>query len=313
MAKYVPSGKAGGAGIALPFAIGIAGAAVAGAAFHFVGRYFYLILLFPLLWGMGVGFAAAVGVRAGKCRNPMIGVAAGVLSAVLSYGIYQVLDNVHIKSVFVEAYAKEVKADPGDPRLGEIYDEYLKERHGGTGFKAQLDARAEMGMNISRSGSGSSKDKKPMITGMGMYVYWGIELVLIAGMSLLFPLGAARECFCEKCLEWYEKQEVSGIDGGKVEDARKALAAKNYDGVSPFVSRDRSSAALSFEKCPKSCDSDIRVKLETVTRDKKGKEARVAVFDEMISAAAAHTLGAAAAAPLSAPPKGFTGAGPAAT
>jgi hypothetical protein len=153
----------------------------------------------------------------------------------------------------------------------------------------------------------------PMITGTGMYVYWIIELVIIAGMSLLFPLAAARECFCEKCLEWYEKQELAGVTGAGIEGARKALVAKDYAGISAFSSRDRSAGAIGFEKCPKSCDSAIRVKLETVTKDKKGKEARVAVFDEMVSAADAHAIGAAASAPLSAPPKGFTGAGPAAT
>lgn len=312
MAKYVASGKAGGPGIVLPFAIGLLGAAVAGFVFHFVGRWFYLILLFPLIWGLGVGAAVAAGVKMGKCRNPWLAGAAGLICAVVSYGFFQHLDNRHIKSVFIESLAKETPAD-AKPEFDAIYDEVLKERTGGTGFKAELDLRAQMGMNISRSGSNSSRDKKPMITGTGMYVYWFIELGIIAFMSFFLPMGAAQDCFCEKCREWYEKQDIAGIAGPKIEEARKALVAKNYGGISPCVSRDRSDGAIGFEKCPKSCGSDIRVKLETITKDKKGKEARTAVFDEMLPAADAHAVGAAAAAPLSAPPAGFTGAGPKAT
>ncbi|MBI3854129.1 MAG: hypothetical protein HY293_00395, partial [Planctomycetes bacterium] len=81
MAKYAPSGKVGPAGILLSVGFGLAAAAVCAVVFHFVGRFFYLILLFPLGWGLAVGAAAAAGVRAGKCRNAAVGLAAGAFAA----------------------------------------------------------------------------------------------------------------------------------------------------------------------------------------------------------------------------------------
>ncbi|RPH52275.1 MAG: hypothetical protein EHM91_00415 [Planctomycetota bacterium] len=308
MANYVPSGKVGPVGIGVTLGLGLVAGVVAAALFHLVGRFFYLVLLFPILWGLGIGMAVAMGVRIGKCRNSVVGIAAGLVAAVASFGVFQVLENRHVKSTFDEYLAKEVKVNVKDSAVAaqfdKAYDEYLLREHGGTGFMAQLSVRAGMGMNISRRGR-SGKDGKPMITGAGMYVYWFVELAIIAGMCGLLSLGATRSAFCEKCEEWYESKELAGIVSGRTEQVRQAIVSKDYGRLPTLIVRTNPGGALSVEKCPKCSAAPVVVKIESITTDDKGKESRSTDFEEMISAAAATAMESALTTP-SAP-------GPAAT
>ncbi len=292
MANYVPSGKVGGAGVVMSVGFGLVAGAVCAVAFHFVGRLFYLVLLFPLVWGLVIGAATAAGVRTGKCRNSAVGLVAGVIAAVASFGIFQTLENRHVHSAVLEAVGKEAAL----PKDVDVYDEFLQQKHGGTGFMAHLSARAEMGMNISRAGRGG-KDSKPMISGMGMYIYWFVELAIIAGVCGLMALAAAREPFCEKCEVWYEKTELAGIVPSKLEEARRAIVARDYAKLPSLVVRTNPGGALSVMKCTKCSEAPVVVKLEAVTVNDKGKEERKTILEEMIPADAAQAMENALAAP----------------
>jgi hypothetical protein len=308
MAQYVPSGRVGPVGIGLTVGLGLIAGVVAAAVFHFVGRFFYLVLLFPLLWGLGIGMAVAMGVRIGKCRNSVVGLGAGVVAALASFGIFQVFENRHVKTTFDEYLAKEAKANIKDAdvaaQLDKAYEDYLQREHGGTGFMAQMAVRADIGMNISRRGR-SKNDGKPMISGTGMYIYWFVELAIIAGMTGLLSLGATRSAFCEKCEEWYKDAELGGIVSGRTEQVRQAIVSKDYARLPALIVRTNPGGALSVEKCPACSEAPVVVKIETITVDDKGKESRSTVFEEMIPAAEAKAMEGALKAP-SAP-------GPAAT
>lgn len=293
MAKYVPSGRVGAAGVLAALGLGLVAGAVCAVAVHYVGRLFYLVLLFPLVWGLVIGAATAAGVRAGKCRNSAVGLAAGLVAAVASFGLFQVLENRLVHVAVLEAVAKGQSLPEGV----DVYDEFLQQKHGGKGFLAHLSARAEMGMNISRAGRGG-KDGKPMISGTGMYAYWLVEFGMIAGICGLLALSAAREPFCEKCELWYEKAELAGIVPSKIDEARTAIAAKDYARLHMLVVRTNPGGALSVMKCAKCAEAPVVVKLEAISVDKKGKEERKTIHEEMIPAADARAMESALAGPV---------------
>jgi hypothetical protein len=276
----------------MTLAFGLLAGAATALAVHFVGRLFYLILLFPLVWGVGIGAAVAAGVRVGKCRNAAVGLGAGIVAAVASFGLFQALENMHVRSTFKEYWAKTVKVDVNDAKFNSdadrAWDDAVREKHGGAGFLSQMAVRAEMGMNISRRGRGG--DGKPMISGTGMYVYWFIEMAIVAGICGLIGLGATRDPFCEPCAEWYDKKELAGIVPGKVDDVRKAVVSKDFAALPSLVVRTNPGGAISLEKCPKCSTSPAVVKVERVTVDDKGKEQRATVYEDLVAAADAQAI-----------------------
>src|SRR5882724_503557 len=56
--------------------------AVLGYITHIVSQWFYLILLFPALIGLGIGLLGVRKVHAGRVRNPWLGGLAGFLAGI---------------------------------------------------------------------------------------------------------------------------------------------------------------------------------------------------------------------------------------
>jgi hypothetical protein len=295
MATYVPSGKVGGAGLAATIGASLVAGLLLAVVVHFVGRLFYLILVFPFAWGLGVGAAASLGVRLGKCRNVSFAVIAAVVGAVGSYGAFHALENWHVRSEFKKLIAAEGVED-----VDGAYREFLTQKYGSAGFEGELKMRSEFGMSIGRAGRGG--DHKPMISGAGMYVYWLVELGIIAFIATAPAKAQAKSLFCEPCEAWYQRRRALGISLEKGPAAAAALEKGDWPALASCVG---SGGELSLEKCPSCEKSDIGVILELVTTDEKGKESRQKVHESLLGREAANAMLAATAkpkAPLPPPP-----------
>jgi hypothetical protein len=287
MAKYEPSGKCGAGGALAVAGIGIGAALGLGVAVHFIGRFFYLILLMPVLWGLAIGLAAAGGVRVGKRRSAALALAVGAIGGLLSYGLYHLLDNAYVRSEVKKEIARQME-EPGD--VDALYDMVLRTKYGKAGFFGELAMRAEMGMSIGRPGR--STESKPLVTGIGMYIYWGIELLAVAGVACLLPLGAVREPFCEPCGKWYVKAELARVAEDRLVAAQGALQGRDF--VTLAGCRAPSGpGVLTVGKCPACAQTPVRLILEMVVQDGKGKEKRQTLFDDMITREEAGKLGSA--------------------
>lgn len=288
MAKFEPSGNFEIAGGAIQLGIGAVAAVALAAAVHFLGRLIYLVLLFPVLWGAVVGGLQVIAIKKGKCRSAAVAAVIGLLCGVGSYGVFQVLQNRHTRSAMSEALAGKLKTDGTA-----VYDAYLEQEFGGKGFAGQLAHRASLGMSISRTGSGGG-DKKPMITGVGMYIYWLIEVLIVAGFAAALPAAAAREPFCESCQEWYAKKEVGRVPAESIEKTREALARKDASAIAAGGSAaDPACGVLSFDECLKCREANVRVRLESVLKDKRGKVTKKVVHDDMVTRREADAIAAA--------------------
>ncbi|MDD4889028.1 MAG: hypothetical protein PHU85_03790, partial [Phycisphaerae bacterium] len=70
---YKPEGGFEPTGVVLLLAVMLATAVVTGFAAHLIGRFIYLILLFPVGIGFAVGFAGSKVTTKSKVRSPLIG------------------------------------------------------------------------------------------------------------------------------------------------------------------------------------------------------------------------------------------------
>jgi hypothetical protein len=157
---------------------------VIGAVVSFIHRWFYLVILFPALLGVGVGLAGRQGLKLGKVRNSVVagglGVVAGVLVMLVSYygGYLLTLREVN----------KEV---PGG-RAQEM----------GFTFPNYMDALATDGVQIGRPGRGQGMN----LGYAGSYLYWGAEMVFAAGAAFFMIRKSTDDPFCLTCHMWKSGQ-----------------------------------------------------------------------------------------------------------
>lgn len=240
-------------GLAIAYGAALVAGVAAGWLASFIGQWFYLILIFPFVMGLIVAAAGAMGVKFGMVRSPLLAGLGGFLggmAAILSMHYFE----------YQRALNDLEKLNPG------FRAEWEKEHKG---FKDYINIQANQGVRIGRVGRGNGMN----LGYIGSYIYWLLEMLLVAGIGFAGMLGAASDPYCEGCRSWKQSRAL-----GRIAIPRDAaLEAIQSGAIVQLAETDFADAAgtlvITVSEC-KQCgqESTIEVKLEEVTKDAKGKE-----------------------------------------
>ncbi|MEP7291925.1 MAG: hypothetical protein ABI835_09080 [Chloroflexota bacterium] len=189
----------------------------------------YLIIAFPIIAGAIVGGALLLVVKAGKVRSPVIAGLIGLLAGALMYGVYHFAGYyITFRSEARTAYIENSGRTPTDAQLDDDLNDILQDEVGATGFLGYLQLSAREGFSITRGVGSSSSSSGVDLSGTGVWIFWGVELLIAAGLGAAIPARAAGEPFDEEANTWYGKPTLIGTGNAK---ARKAVgqALENGD------------------------------------------------------------------------------------
>ena len=247
--KEKPAGALDGA--TLVILSGLVAAAVFGAAYHFVGRVFDLLILFPIVLGLAVGFVIKMAALRGRCRNAILLLAVALASGVAAYGFRQTLDTLQIRS-----------------ELGKL----LKEKSEVAvvpSFMDTLRLRAEIGIGIGRARSA----KKNTVTGAGFWIFMLFEAAIVAGVAAASVRQVSLLAYCERCRGFVPSVpifRVNGRDAGRLNSFIRHQKWKEAQEISNQASpSDTDRAEASLLRCGGCNGSSIRVDLYEGKRSKK--------------------------------------------
>lgn len=275
--------KSRGAALAVSVAIlsgtGLAAAILGALAAHALSLFFYVALLVPAAWGLGLGAALAAGVRWSRWPDRRAALAAAILAPLVSVGIFHSLQNGRFR-------------ERGIAQLGSArdYEEVLVERKGGTGFWSELSLRADTGMNLSRPGRRNRGTEAPMISGAAMYFYWFLELGIVAAGCVWLALRQSRRPFCGHCRRWYSRAGMACVAEPRLETAVRALDRKDFAVFTNCLTSNGSPHVVTMESCPACTESPVRIVLEAEVRDGRGRRRRRVLLDRSFSRESLHSL-----------------------
>lgn len=195
---YAPEGGFSPVGLViLLVGLSIAGI-VLGVITHYVSRYFYLILLFPMLIGIAIGAVGAGLVKVGKIRTPWLAGIAGLLAGILAMLTQHYLD--------YRQFNEEVLKDKVNLQLGALMApagdrELIKRALAVNSFFSYIDFKAHEGVQIKRA-RGGANDKGSNLGYVGTYIYWAVETLIVAGIVFSMTRKPALEPFCPITNEW---------------------------------------------------------------------------------------------------------------
>lgn len=218
---------------------------VLGYAAHVVSGYFWLILAFPICLGFALGMAATYCVAQGRLRSPLIAGAVTLLGAVLMMTLmhhfdYQAFARLraekvpdykefqHLTPEDREAYLNEAEreANPGG-----FQRELARKDAAGfldamaiDGFGSYMAYEAAQGVQIKSSHSGSS-NSGTQLTGIGAYLYWGVEVLLAAGVAFAIARGRALHPYSRSAGAWKEARRLGTLKSGTQDRAVAAINA----------------------------------------------------------------------------------------
>jgi hypothetical protein len=291
--KFAADGGFSLAGAALLVVLAFATAAVLGVVASIVGRWFYLILLFPAIIGALVGFVALWAIQRGHVRNVMIAGAAGFLAGCTAMLTMHVAEYLHFKSEIdgirnqldpadlqvIDTFP-EVKANLNQqpPEVQEMVKELEKEPVGLAALRVRtfpqfVDYSAQQGVSIGRAVEVNRDAKKGMNLGyIGTYIYWGVEVLIVACIAFGIAASAAKKPYCLECNSWKTSQVLGSVQP----PAESAVDALQQGDLSLLTQNQPSSEEgqllVSASVCSACGDhSTVDVKLENVTLNKKGE------------------------------------------
>ena len=187
---YRPSGKFG-----LPFIIltllGTVAALVPAWVYQFLMD---LIPLIPFNYLITVGFAfllavvAGFLVQTGKCRNTIVAAAAALLMGGFSAVATHYFAYLSFRAEAAEMEGLEAQETVA---LGELIS-----------FKEFIDLRVDTGWRL-----GKDPQNPIPVTGIFVWLLWGIEALTLMGGAVFGAVGAAKNPFCEACSEWAQQQQ----------------------------------------------------------------------------------------------------------
>jgi hypothetical protein len=221
MKPYKSSNAAPASGVQLLLLISVLSALLSGGILSFVARFFYLIILFPVVLGGAIGFASSIGVKRGKVRNPLIAAGIAAIAALVGYGSLNYGQYLNFRQSVAEEITKSGGTNAAN--MDELIDKALIDETGNKGFVGYIQFSAKQGMEITERGEGSGIKLDENFT----YIYWLIELVAIKGIAIWMATKEAREPFCEHSQDWYQALEV--IASGDLANQDQLIKALNSD------------------------------------------------------------------------------------
>lgn len=236
----------------------------------FISQWFNLLIIFPMLLGLGVGFAVTFVVEKKHVRAPVLATALAVLGAGLAHTAVHVAQYENFRSAALTAMRDEARVKGIDSAQvnDELLDAVLERDTGSSGFMGYLKVASEQGTEVKRFGQSSGGLK------MSGPLYWIMVLVDFAiaiGGAAYLAWSASTEPYCEGCERWYDAVESfpSGSgDKAAVSATIDALERGSYAEVPQALGYPTAKAAstLQLKRC-RGCPTHEPMVIYTVITD----------------------------------------------
>jgi phosphate/sulfate permease len=238
-----------------------------------------LVILTPIIEGFVVGAVLALMVKRLRIRNALLAGVLGCGCGLLSIGLVHYGHYVRMASLIKADFADRIRehARLNDARRKEMLaklerepdsfiDQVIAPRADGhRGFVGSMIWRNKEGVMVKRS----------KVTGVGLWLLWGFEALLVTGFATGLAAAAAGEPFCEDCQTWCtQSKNVEFYPAALADDVTQAVNADDAGRITALKTavpetQAPGSTAIDLHSCP-SCGlsfASVVVRVPTQKKD----------------------------------------------
>lgn len=304
--KYQASGQMNDGALGLLLLASLGTGIAIGLVEGYVSQWFNLLVIFPMVLGLGVGFAVGAVVEKKHVRAPLLAVGLAVAGAASGYASVHATQYSLYRDAVLDAIRADVAAQGGNASAvnDDLLDDLLEKETGSSGFIGYMKASSKQGTQIRRFGASSGLK-------MDGALYWIMLLVdlgLAVGGAGYVVFGAATTPYCENCRRWYdtvESLQSGSADKEAVNGTIDALSRGSFAEVGQTLGYPTRGAAslLQLKRCQGCASHEPLLTYTVITNGGKKQKER---WSSIVTAEDATILAAAvipSKSPASAPPK----------
>ncbi|HKS16522.1 MAG TPA: hypothetical protein VJU16_04365, partial [Planctomycetota bacterium] len=228
---------------------------------HFVAHsLFNLLLIFPVLLGVALGFCIKAAAVNSRCRRPAVLVAVALVAGLAAYGFRQTLDTIRIQNDLKRLASEKEGAVTINGQPADLVQ---------LGFSDTLRLRAEIGIGFGRARSAT----RNTLRGAGFWIFLLVEAGIAAGMAAAAAYTFSRLPYCGRCRQLIPSVPVFRVNARDASRLTHFIRHQKWKESQEMTDRasatdtDRAEAVLL--KCGGCNASSIRVDVYEGRRSKK--------------------------------------------
>jgi hypothetical protein len=290
--------------------------AILGYVAHIVSQWFYFIIFFPALIGFAIGAVGIRMVNMGRVRNPWMGGLAGFLAGIFAMMAMHYFDYEQFRSAMASAppSLREMAKLPPEQLPQERPADMTSEQWTRLfqllpllrveSFPQFMDYQAHVGVTI--SGRGGSRGGINLGY-TGSYIYWIVEMLIVGVVTFAMVHEATSQPYCRQCDRWKTSNVLGFLSG----EPQPITAAVNAGDMAILAAVQPGPTPTPLRLSAAACDTclgqnPIELKLEQITKDKKGNTETKTLTHVTCDAAALPAVAALFAAPATSPAPAVT-------
>jgi hypothetical protein len=154
-----------------------------------------------------------------------------VLYSTFRYAEYRFTFRSDLRDEIESAYGSAISNE--DYTLQERL--FLKDETGSQGLVGYVKLEAKYGVSFSQAGTTSSASTTTL-KGTLAYLYWLIEIAIVAGFASLVAIRQGRHPFSEEANEWFgPEQYLASVRAGADETVRGLLQRGDFASLAPYL------------------------------------------------------------------------------
>src|SRR5450432_4051256 len=203
------------AGIIVAVVVGVAEAAIK------IYLNLYLIIVFPLIMAVLVGWIVNRTSRIGKLRNATVASVLAVLIGLLAYGSYRYAEYVFFQQQLFQTTLTQVTETAGQPltpdqlsKFQVLYASEFQKDDTVSTFPGFVQARAKEGVAIQFGSSVTDQNtgtdltlSEPLTWG-----YWALEILVICGVAVSQVRKSSNVPFCDRDNRFFVTKKLGRVD-----------------------------------------------------------------------------------------------------
>ena len=241
--------------------IGSASGIICGLIVYLFSKYlrFSIPFLVPGVLGITVGIITqSLGQKIGKSRNPFLSIAVAAFCAFIAWSTIHVADYLQFRG---QVYSDILRELPwlSSGEVNFIFNSWLNEETGKNGLIGFLLLKASSSnVEISYLFSGATTPPLFNLTGIGLILYWMIDLGIIMTIAIMTNVEYARKPFCEQCGAWRKISFPAFGDDSYIDEVINHLSRADILTALNLLTKnqDGNLAKLVVEYCPVCYQSD---------------------------------------------------------
>jgi hypothetical protein len=232
-----------------------------------VSSFVYPVIIFPILMGFVEGKMIKDNIKYTKTRDSSLIITTAILMAVLlfSMAFYTRFLGLYVKSALTLGGMSDVNLQAAKHIVNYVFEEQT----GRTGFIGYILLNVNEGIFVARM----FRNNEPVLVPIFTWLYWLLELGVIAFISVHISKETLKQAFCENCNTWYGGREhIGGAPLTKELEIRNFIKLHDYAALGNILEENVDVPGLEFylQACA-TCEKSASFLTLTKTGMKNGR------------------------------------------